>query len=374
MGAGAVVFNPLQDLIAGTLQGHEVANLIRRTAMEQEAMTRAAFEQDRNNQIEDISIQQKLLQAGRPIEGGAVREQGSLGSIAGPIGDKARAAMPTGENQSYEFLRKPDSSRSVKHKTMDGRTLEYELKTPEEQAQEHLKAVLAEKQIAVGGDLSKLRGEQAIKEPGRRADRESRESVARTNRESAERIATGNQAAQTTRTQQQIASREKIAKAKGGKKADELNANQRRIQLKDAEAEQEKLQGQEQNFHKLRGELGDALKTEDGEAYLDPKTGKEVEMNALRRSRLTTEYQTATTQAERLAERQRGIRERFGFGEYADGGKKKPAAADNGGEKYDAKAPAGAPEVGATVKNKKTGKSFKVIGYRNGKPVGEPLD
>src|SRR4051812_26388728 len=119
---GTTVFTPLQHLIEGQLQGHQIANMIRRTALEQEAMERSQFQQERENEIQDISIQQKLLSAGRPVEGGSVRDKMLVPQISGAIGDQARRTMPTGEGQSFEYMRKPDSSRTVKHKTIDGRT------------------------------------------------------------------------------------------------------------------------------------------------------------------------------------------------------------------------------------------------------------
>ena len=124
-----VVYEPLQGLVSGILQGHQVANMIRRTALEQEAAQRQAFQQEREGQLQDIQQRMLMNQYGRPIENGAVRDQTDLPGVMTPI----------------DILRKPDAGRTVNYKTQGGDQISYELKTPEEQAAQHMQQTIAEK-------------------------------------------------------------------------------------------------------------------------------------------------------------------------------------------------------------------------------------
>ncbi|HNY39491.1 MAG TPA: hypothetical protein PKJ41_03820 [Bryobacteraceae bacterium] len=122
---------PINPVLSGLLNGYAVGNMLRRSAMEKDQYERAKLRQDWADQAEDASIQSRLLAAGRPVEGGTVAEQ-----MLAPRIEGAPESLQSGPTTIY---RKPDSSRMVKYKTRDGRQLEYELYTPDEQFSRRLK-------------------------------------------------------------------------------------------------------------------------------------------------------------------------------------------------------------------------------------------
>ncbi len=84
------------------------------------------------------------------------------------------------------------------------------------------------------------------------------------------------------------------------------------------------LQEQEQQQHELRTGYGQALNIPNGEAFIDPDSGRQQTMNDLFRASLTRRYQAATEKVGDLAERQKKIRQRFGVGEFTPGAQAKP--------------------------------------------------
>ncbi len=356
-------YYPMQQVVQGMLQGHQVAHMIRQEAMQQEAMARQKFQQDRNNQIQDIGLQAQLMSAGRPVDAsGAVTESGNLGAIAGPTGGQARAAMPTGEGQSYEFQRKADASRRVKYKTANGETLDYELKTPEEQGQMALKAKLAEANVL--GDAASARQirDSMIDLPdGSRVRKEAIPWL--TNRDSNDRAAyVADVAAQRARDLEDVkdkkardladitdqrqrdlqrekddaadkrgdknnASRERAAKLKG---AGKLTPGQENVQKR---FDQRELDTAEKDMTALQDkEQGHWAEAQKFQTYLDEKgrpdaNGNVVDMNPVLESSWKNQRDAARKRAEGLGERQKSIRQKFGIGEFAPGGAPKPAAA-----------------------------------------------
>jgi hypothetical protein len=80
--------------------------------------------QKRQEENAEIEVQAKLQNAGRPVHGGLVEEDQLMPSVPGSF-------VP--EGTTVKVSRKADPSRVVKYKMRDGRVLEYELYTPDEQ-------------------------------------------------------------------------------------------------------------------------------------------------------------------------------------------------------------------------------------------------
>lgn len=138
-----------------------------------------------------------------------------------------------------------------------------------------------------------------------RLNRQSREDIAAKNRASAERRA---------------AARTAAGGMTPGQSAVQARFDQREMD-KDIETA-DKLQEKEQATHTLRETLGSAMGVKDREAVLDPKTGREEVMTPLYRARLKAQLKQATTDVENLQKRQKAIRQKWGFGEFAKGGPK----------------------------------------------------
>lgn len=93
-----------------------------------------------------------------------------------------------------------------------------------------------------------------------------------------------------------------------------------------AEKDQGIFQEKEQQQHALRGAYGTALRAQDGQDVIDPKTRKTVSMNGALRQLFQGEYTKATATAEQFSKQQTNLRKRFGFGEFENGGGQQPAA------------------------------------------------
>ena len=114
--------------------------------------------------------------------------------------------------------------------------------------------------------------------------------------------------------------------------------NQREIDA--AQKRQDDLQVKEQEQHKLRQNIGTALATDDGATWKPIATPGIVlstisapvpaSMSASHRQYLQNNLDAATKKAQSFADQQKGIRQRFGWGEFAPGGEGEdapPAAA-----------------------------------------------
>lgn len=90
------------------------------------------FQQQRQQDVEDAQTQAKLMQVGRPVVGGMVEEDHAIPETPGAVAKVARKADP---------------QRVVKYKTRDGKQIEVELYTPEEQMKKALEAKKAEAEM-----------------------------------------------------------------------------------------------------------------------------------------------------------------------------------------------------------------------------------
>lgn len=158
-------FSPINSM----MRAAALAQMIRRSAMEEEAANRAMVREQREQQLQDIDTRMKFNTMGRPVRGGMVEEILAPPAVEGITPEVAAgAAMPVG--------RKVDPSRHVKYRTAAGETLEAELYTPEEQIRRRFSAEAAEEEykqrMRVNADVAKIAALRDIGEsPGAIADR-----------------------------------------------------------------------------------------------------------------------------------------------------------------------------------------------------------
>ena len=89
----------------------------------------------------------------------------------------------------------------------------------------------------------------------------------------------------------------------------------------------DELQQDEQDAWQAVGELGEIGKLPDGKSFIDPATKREVPMNSLRRQNIINRYNRAMSDAQAAQKAAGEIRQRFGWGEFANGqGGGQPAA------------------------------------------------
>jgi len=124
-----MVVNPLQGLVEGLLQGHQLGMQLRDQQMQEQAFkTRQALD-EQNASIQDIMNRQTLERTGREI---------TNGTIQGPETDNPfpslSPAMPV-PAKIPGVVRKADPKRTVTYQDRQGNKRQYELKTPEEQDQ-----------------------------------------------------------------------------------------------------------------------------------------------------------------------------------------------------------------------------------------------
>lgn len=111
--------DPIGTLVQGMLQGHQLAMQIKNQKMQEEAFTRKAALDDQEASIRDIMTRQSLMDAGRPLMGGAVQDESLIPGTDSPL--------------KFPVMRPANKERVVKYKGRDGQQQEYELFTPEEQ-------------------------------------------------------------------------------------------------------------------------------------------------------------------------------------------------------------------------------------------------
>ena len=121
--------DPIASLIDGMLQAHGLAMQMHRQKQEDEAFARKSALEDQESSIKDIMNRMQLQNVGRPVEMGVVNLPGMSAPDNSP-----ELGLPN-PNQAPSYARKADRSRTVKYKDRTGNTSEYELYTPEEQAQ-----------------------------------------------------------------------------------------------------------------------------------------------------------------------------------------------------------------------------------------------
>lgn len=118
-------FNPI---VSGLMKGYAIAQGLREAALRQQQYELDRDREERMATAEDLRIQSVLAQAGRRVEGGVVTEDVDAGDLDVPFGRYSFALPVQGR-----VVRKPDKSRTAKYKTRDGRTIETELYSTEDQ-------------------------------------------------------------------------------------------------------------------------------------------------------------------------------------------------------------------------------------------------
>lgn len=140
----SMIGNPLSGLIAGLLQGHNLALQMKKQQMEEQAFATNQALHNQQMSVQDIMNRQMLQENARPVS--------DAGTISNPAGPVAPSGVPGGGDfQAPAYERKADASRTVKYGGA-----QYELKTPEEQQQGKL-----DQQIQTQSALEQAKGEQA---------------------------------------------------------------------------------------------------------------------------------------------------------------------------------------------------------------------
>lgn len=149
--------NALNPVMNGLMTGVAIAQQIRNLAMQQDEASRRKqeFEDERElrgqqRQVQDISLTQRLLDAGRPVHGDAV------------LGDAVDSEMESGVPGSaaapqLSVVRPVDKKRMVKYKRADGETVAVELYSDEEQKARQRKELQADEVAKTETALNRAR-------------------------------------------------------------------------------------------------------------------------------------------------------------------------------------------------------------------------
>lgn len=115
-------------IIDGMVTGYHLAHQMKAQAMAEEAHQRNMANMDREAQIKDIQTQMMLGQNARPVNAGTISEQMTTPS-----------QVPGLPDEQQSIVRPADKSRKITYKGLNGQSQDYELLTPEEQAQRSAK-------------------------------------------------------------------------------------------------------------------------------------------------------------------------------------------------------------------------------------------
>jgi hypothetical protein len=125
----STVTNPLSGLIEGLLQGHALAQQMHQQQQQDQAFKTNQALHDQQMSMQDIMNRQMLNESARPVSTAGTIENPA---VSAPNPTSNIPGMPAGPDVPAlpAYQRKADASRTVKYGGQ-----QYELKTPEEQAQ-----------------------------------------------------------------------------------------------------------------------------------------------------------------------------------------------------------------------------------------------
>jgi hypothetical protein len=152
-----IINDPFSSILQGIVHGVQLHNQIQRAQDEHAAEQRAAFEQQRNNRIQDIT--QKMLLQGNSRE---IAQDGTVTQEGAPLTDF------TGESTPVSITRKAVPSRTVTYKDQDGNTIRRELLSDEEQRAKQIRertALAHAGQVDVSGIMRQMTGGQGLDTP-----------------------------------------------------------------------------------------------------------------------------------------------------------------------------------------------------------------
>lgn len=164
----------INPVLQGIMQGVSVGNMIRQSALQQEAAEREKLRFEHERQVRDLQTRMTLGSATRPVvAGGMVREEldASL-----PEFDPANPGTPKMRKQRTGVMRPVDRARLVRYKTADGETIEGELMSPEDQAQRQIAQAAALAEVRNTAALDQIRGREEILAPIRKLERDQSHS------------------------------------------------------------------------------------------------------------------------------------------------------------------------------------------------------
>jgi len=261
----------VNPIVSGLLNGYALAQRIRQSALEQQAMERQKAAAEQESQMRDIQTRMMLNQNGRPVSpAGTVEED----TITPPnIGGIPEETLNAG---AFKPVRKAEPGRTVRYKAPNGETITSELYSPEEQAQRDMQARIAQAkslgQVDVWKEAEKAKALQELNRyhiPGvgdvprevipfltaqeaqkaaenrAAADRKSREAIAEAGRQASEQRAK----LRANATVQAAQIRASIPKGATGAEA---AAEKGRVQ---AEKQMHQLEKQEGDLHAYRNTL-----------------------------------------------------------------------------------------------------------------------
>lgn len=160
----------INPVLQGLLQGVSVGNMIRQSALQQEAAEREKMRFQHEQQVRDLQTRMTLGSATRPVvAGGMVREELDA---ALPEFDPANPGTPKMRRQRTAVMRPVDRARLVRYKSPDGETIEGELLSPEDQVQRKLSEAAAIAEMRNTAALDQIRGREEILAPIRKLERE----------------------------------------------------------------------------------------------------------------------------------------------------------------------------------------------------------
>jgi len=156
----------INPVLQGLMQGVSVGNMIRQSALQQEAAEREKLRFEHERQVNDLQTRMMLAKNTRPITGGMVQDE-LLADM--PEFDPANPGNAKTAKKRTTLVRPADKSRIARYKGLDGQTVEGEILLPEEQASREfaneLDRLRAVSDIQNSAALARLQGELSLKAP-----------------------------------------------------------------------------------------------------------------------------------------------------------------------------------------------------------------
>lgn len=156
----------INPVLQGLMQGISVGNMIRQSALQQEAADREKMRFEHERQVNDLQTRMTLAKATRPILAGGLVHENVTADL--PEFDPDSPGAPRMRKQSTTVVRPVDKSRQVRWKSpVSGDVVEGELLSQDDQVEQEMRRLRLMGEMQNDSALNLIRGRESILAPVR---------------------------------------------------------------------------------------------------------------------------------------------------------------------------------------------------------------
>lgn len=161
----------INPVLQGLLQGVSVGNMIRQSALQQEAAEREKMRFQHERQVNDLQTRMMLAKSTRPVLAGGMVQENVTADL--PELDPENPGTPRMRKQRTTVVRPVDKTRRVQWKSpISGDVIEGELLSQDDQVEQELQRLRLMGEVQNSNVLDQIRGRESILAPIRKLERE----------------------------------------------------------------------------------------------------------------------------------------------------------------------------------------------------------